>query len=567
MPPSDRLVQRGRKTRPVNALGDGMSRKGWTLVAVVLGSGVVFLDSTVVTVALPEIGRDLPRSVLGVLEGQSYVYYGYLLSLSALLILGGALTDFHGRRRMFGVGLAGFGITSVMCGVAWSLELLVLFRVLQGASGALLVPGSLSIITATFSGEEQGRAFGVWAGASAATTILGPLVGGALVAYVSWRAVFLINVPLIAAGLWITRRFMAETRDEEATGRFDWKGAAVAAVTVGGLTFGAIRGQVTEWRELSAFVALALGGAGLVAFPVLMARSRSPLVPLSLFRSRNFTVTNVSTLVIYGALYVVFQYLALFAIGVVGYNEVAFGIATIPGMVFLAAFSTRFGALASRLGPRWFMAVGPGIMGLGLLWLTRFPVDSTPWVADLGDLWSFVPPRGYLVDVLPALLLFGIGVMVMVAPLTMALMRSVPVRHSGIGSAFNNAISRVGPQLAGAVLFIAITASFYAALGAEIPRLDVTSPQVRQQVAPLNPVAPEVDADVAEAAESASTDAFRLAMLVAAVLCFAGATINALGIRNEELREELPAPEPEPVCPPMPGAHLESDTRPEALQP
>jgi EmrB/QacA subfamily drug resistance transporter len=545
----------------------GVSRKTWTLVAVVLGSGVVFLDSTVVTVALPQIGRELPRSFLGLLEGQSYVYYGYLLSLSALLILGGALTDFYGRRRMFAVGLAGFGVTSVLCGLAWSLETLVLFRVLQGASGALLVPGSLSIITATFSGEEQGRAFGVWAGASAATTILGPLVGGSLVAYVSWRAVFLINVPLVAVGLWITRRFMAETRDEEATGRFDWTGAAVAAVAVGGLTFGAIRGQATEWQEPSSFVALGLGLAALVAFPLLMARSSHPLVPLSLFRSRNFTVTNVSTLVIYGALYVVFQYLALFAIGVVGYNEVAFGIATIPGMVFLALFSTRFGALASRLGPRWFMAAGPAIMGLGLLWFARFPRDSAPWVAELGNLGSLVPPRGYLVDVLPALLLFGVGVMVMVAPLTMALMRSVPVRHAGIGSAFNNAISRVGPQLAGALLFIAITASFYAALSAEAPRLDVSAPELRQQVAPLNPVAEDVDADVAAAAESASTDAFKLAMLVGAILCFSGAAINALGIRNEELREEIPAPEPEPVCAPMPGAHLEPETQPEALPP
>ena len=170
-------------------------------------------------------------------------------------------------------------------------------------------------------------------------------------------------------------------------------------------------------------------------------------------------------------------------------------------------------------------------------------------------------------DVLPALLLFGIGVMVMVAPLTMALMRSVPVRHAGIGSAFNNAISRVGPQLAGALLFIAITASFYAALGGEVPRLDVSAPEVRQQVAPLNPVAEDVGEEVAAAAESASTDAFKLAMLVAAILCLAGAAINALGIRNEELREEVPAPEPEPVCAPMPGAHLEPETQPEALPP
>src|SRR3982074_846279 len=183
-----------------------MSTKRWILVAAVLGSGIVFLDSTVVNVALPRIGRDLPRSFLGVLEGQSYVYNAYLLTLSALLILAGALTDFYGRQRMFLLGLLGFGVTSVLCGVAPTMELLVVFRVLQGAAGALLVPGSLALITANFSGEEQGRAFGVWAGASAGTTILGPAVGGFLVDTISWRAAFLVNVPLVALAAWATWR-------------------------------------------------------------------------------------------------------------------------------------------------------------------------------------------------------------------------------------------------------------------------------------------------------------------------------------------------------------------------
>src|SRR5207237_83723 len=209
-----------------------LTYKRWSLVAAVLRSGIVFLDSTVVNVALPRIGHDLPRLFLGVLEGQSYVYNAYLLTLCALLILAGALNDFYGRRRMFALGLAGFGVTSVLCGLAPTMETLVLFRIVQGATGAMLVPGSLALITANFSGEEQGRAFGVWAGASGATTILGPVVGGLLVDTISWRAAFLINVPLIAIALWATLSHVPESRDEEATPRFDWFGAAIVALAV-----------------------------------------------------------------------------------------------------------------------------------------------------------------------------------------------------------------------------------------------------------------------------------------------------------------------------------------------
>src|SRR4029079_16516383 len=239
--------------------GVGMSRKFWILFAAVLGSGIVFLDSTVVNVALPRIGRDLPRIFLGVLEGQSYIYNAYLLTLSSLLILAGALSDYYGRRRMFlyGLGgfcarsvlygLVGFGATSVLCGLALNTELLVLFRILQGAAGAVLVPGSLALLTANFSGEEQGRAFGIWAGASGATTILGPVVGGLLVDTVTWRAAFLINIPLVALALWATWQHVPESRDEQASSHFDWLGAAVVALAVGGLAFGTIYGQERHW--------------------------------------------------------------------------------------------------------------------------------------------------------------------------------------------------------------------------------------------------------------------------------------------------------------------------------
>src|ERR1700694_5163261 len=198
------------------------SYKRWTLEAAVLGSAIVFLDSTVVTVALPHIGSELRSNIFGVLEGQAYVYSGYLLTLSALLILAGALSDYYGRKRMFAVGLIGFGVSSILCGLAPSLEVLIAARVLQGVFGALLVPGSLALISAAFEKEEQGRAYGVWSGASAGTTILGPLIGGILVDTISWRAAFLINVPIIAVALWAVFTHVREIRDEEATGRFDW---------------------------------------------------------------------------------------------------------------------------------------------------------------------------------------------------------------------------------------------------------------------------------------------------------------------------------------------------------
>jgi EmrB/QacA subfamily drug resistance transporter len=507
-------------------------QKRWILAAVILGSSIVFLDSTVVNVALPTIGRELPVSLVGVLEGQSFVYNGYLLALSALLILAGALSDYYGRRRMYVIGLVGFGVTSVLCGLAPTMELLIVFRILQGAAGALLVPGSLAILTQTFSGEERGRVFGIWAGASAATTLFGPFLGGLLVDFVSWRLAFLINVPLVVVAVYATIRELPERRDANASGRFDWLGAFVIALAVGGLSFGAIRGQERNWQDPLAFMALGVGALATIAFPILMARSDHPLVPLSLFRSRNFTVTNLSTLLIYGALYVFSYFNSLFLQGTLGYTATASGLVGVPGSLFLVLFSARFGGLAARYGPRVFMAVGPAIMGLGLLWLARFPSNSAPWLLNPSKPETILPSSGYLVDALPALLIFGLGLTMMVAPLTTALMSSVPAAYSGIASAVNNAISRVGPQLAGAIIFIAITATFYAGLAARVPGIDPSSPALRREVTPLNPPGPGVPPAIASAARDASTDAYHLAMLVAAGLLLAGAAVNAVGIRN-----------------------------------
>jgi EmrB/QacA subfamily drug resistance transporter len=501
------------------------------MVAVILGSGIVFLDSTVVNVALPKIGEDLQSNLLSKFAAENFVYYGYLLSLSSLLILAGALNDYFGRKKMFSIGLMAFGVTSLMCGIAPNIELLIAFRVLQGAAGAILVPGSLAIITATFEGEEQGRAFGLWAGASAGTTILGPFVGGILVDAISWRAAFLINVPLVLLAVWACLTFMQESRDEEATGQFDWVGAAVVFLAVGGLSFGTIIGQQENWKGALPYVSLAIGGIAAIAFPFLMARAKHPLVPLELFKSRNFTVTNISTLVIYGALYVTFAFTAIFVQGTLGYNPAAAGLIGVPGTLFLALFSTRFGKLAARYGSRLFMAVGPAIMGLGVLWFARVPNTSDAWGFQIRHISTWPPPASYATDWLPGYILFGIGLMIMVAPLTTALMTSVPAHNSGVASAVNNAISRVGPQLFGALIFVAIATSFYNSVGTQVG-VSGSSPTLRKQVAPLNPPGENASPELQRAVRNASTDSFHLAMAIGAGLLLLGAAVNAVGIQN-----------------------------------
>ena len=519
-----------------------MTSKRWILAAAVLGSGIVFLDSTVVNVALPRIGHDLHRLFLGVLEGQSYVYNAYLLTLSALLILAGALSDFYGRRRTFMLGLVGFGATSVLCGLAPNMELLVLFRVLQGAAGALLVPGSLALLTANFEGEEQGRAFGVWAGASGATTILGPVVGGLLVDTVSWRAAFLINVPLVIVAIWATWKHVPESRDEQASPQFDWLGAVIVALAVGGLAFGTIYGQQRDWSDPIGYIALGVGVVATAGLPVYMMRAPHPLIPLKLFGSRNFAVTNLSTLLIYGALYVTFYYLVLFQQGTIGYTAAAAGLAGIPGTLFLIFLSARFGSLAARYGPRWFMAVGPVLMALGVLWFSRVPESSTAWRLQLGSPSSYLPPVSYFTDFLPGSIVFGVGICILVAPLTTALMTSVPVRNSGVASAINNAISRVGPQLAGALIFVFLTANFYSYLASRVS-VNVNDPGFRASISPLNT---PTDQQLVAVVRDASTSSFHIAMYLGATLLLLGALVNAVGIVNAAARKpeaEAKAPE------------------------
>ena len=514
-----------------------MSRsQRWSLLAAILGSWIVFLDGTVVNIALKRIGQELPTSFLGVLEGQAYVVSGYLAVLAALLIIAGALADFYGRRRIFVIGLVAFGAISVLCGLAPTLEVLVLARVLQGAAGALLVPGSLAIITHAFQGEARGRAFGLWASATSALTLLGPIVGGVLVDSLSWRVAFLINLPLVAIAVWATRTHVQESRDPDADGRFDWFGAIVGAVAIGGLAFGAIRGQEHEWRDSLAWISLGVGAVALVAFPILMATRPRPLVPLSLFRIRDFAVINLATFLIYGELYVGFTYNALLFQGTLGYNALGASIVGLPASVMMIVLSPRVGSLTGRFGPRIFLVTGPLLLAAGQLWYARLPATSKPWLADFGNLATLIPPGDVLVDILPAVLISGIGISLVVAPLTSTLMSSIPERRSGLGSAINNALSRVGQPLLGALIFVAITASFYNAMATRVPGFDASDRTVRSVIVPLNPPKTAVPAEVATAARESSVDAFHLAALVSAGLLIAGAAVSGVGLGSRANR-------------------------------
>ncbi len=512
------------------------------MLAAILGSSMVFLDALVVNLALPRIGEELPATLVSVLEGQTYVVSAYLAILAALLILAGALADYYGRRRVFALGLIGFGGASVLCGLAPTLELLVVFRLLQGAAGALLVPGSLAILTALFEGQARARAFGLWAAATSATTVFGPVVGGLLVDTVSWRAAFLINIPVVLVALWATRRHMAETRADDATGRFDWLGAVVVVVAVGGLAFGAIRGQDRQWQDLLAWGSLAVGLAALVALPVLMARRPNRLVPLGLFRRRRFSTINLSTLLIYGALYTILTFQALFLQNTIGYSATAAGVIGLPTGILLTVLSARVGSMAGRIGARPFLVAGPVLMAAGLLWLARIPATTEAWRLSLGDPSTILPPVSALIDILPAMLLFGVGISLVVAPLTITLMGSVPVANAGLASAINNSVSRIGQPLLSAVIFVVVSGSFYAALAGAVPGFDPSDPAARALVQPLNKPGAGATGMLVDAARSASVDAFHVAAGVCAALLLGGGLANWIGLRPGTDEDPLHAP-------------------------
>jgi EmrB/QacA subfamily drug resistance transporter len=408
----------------------GTARGRWVILAAILGSGIAFLDSTVVNVALPHIGDDLG----GGLSGLQWTLDGYLLTLSALLLLGGALGDEYGRRRMFVIGLVWFTAASVLCGIAPSIGALIGARALQGAGGALLVPGSLSLITASFRPEDHGSAIGAWSGLTGVATSIGPFLGGWLVDAFTWRLVFLINVPLAALALWVTMRHVPESHDPQAGKRPDFAGAGAATLGLAGVVFALIQGPAHGW---SPFVVLAgaVGVIALVAFPFIEMRVSSPLVPLEIFKSRQFSGANGTTFVVYAALGVALFLIVVELQTVLGYSALAAGTATLPITVLMLVLSPRAGRLSQRIGPRIPMTVGPLVVAVGLVLL-----------AGIG------PGTTYFTGIFPGLVVFGLGLSLTVAPLPAAVMGSVEENHVGVGSGVNNAVARVAGLLAVAVL-------------------------------------------------------------------------------------------------------------------
>lgn len=408
----------------------GTTAGRWVIVAAVLGSGIAFLDSTVVNVALPTIGEDLG----GGLSGLQWTVDAYLLTLSSLLLLGGALGDEMGRRRVFVFGLFAFTGASVLCGIAPNIGMLIAARALQGVGGAFLVPGSLSLISASFAPEDRGAAVGAWSGLTGVSTAIGPFLGGWLVDAVSWRLVFLINVPLAAVAVFITLRHVPESHDPEATGHPDYVGAGAVTVGLAGVVFALIEGPKQDW---SAGIILAgvIGVAALIAFPLIELRRRHPLVPLGIFRSRQFSGANATTFTVYAGLSVATFLLVLQLQTVLGYSAIAAGSALLPITVIMLLLSARFGRLAQQIGPRLPMTVGPFVVGAGLLMLSQ--------VAD---------GTSYLTGVLPAVIVLGFGLAITVAPLTAAVLAAVEDHHVGVASGVNNAVARVAGLLAVAVL-------------------------------------------------------------------------------------------------------------------
>jgi EmrB/QacA subfamily drug resistance transporter len=451
----------------------------WVLAVTILGSGVAFLEATVVNVALPKIGSDLDTDVAGL----QWVINGYLLTLAALILLGGSLGDHYGRARIFEIGVIWFTVASALCALAPSTDVLIAARVFQGVGGALLTPGSLAIIEATFHPDDRARAIGAWSGLGGIAAAVGPLLGGYLVDAVSWRAIFLINLPLGAFVVYQARRHVPETRDPTVTGAMDLRGAALAALGLSGFTFALIQAPEQGAGSAPVVIALVTGLIASVLFLRTERRSRQPMLPLEIFSSAQFTSANLLTFVVYAALGGVFFLFVVFLQVSLGYSPIAAGAASLPITALMLLFSARAGALAQRIGPRLPLTLGPVLIAVGMLLM---------WQIDVGD--------GYVTSVLPPVIIFGLGLTLVVAPITATVLAAADPSHAGVASGVNNAVARTA-QLAAVAVFPLI---------AGLSGSDYENP-------------------------AAMADGFHVAMVAAGALCASGGVLAWLTIRNDVL--------------------------------
>ena len=515
-PPCDEgVISATKTTAPC-----GKARGRWILAATILGSSMVFIDGTVVNVALPALQANLNATSVDV----QWVVESYALFLAALLLLGGSLGDHFGRRRIYAIGVVLFALASIWCGLAPSIGQLIAARAVQGIGGALLVPGSLAIISASFPEDERGQAIGTWSGSTAITTAMGPVIGGWLIEHVSWRAVFFLNLPLALAVLLLVARYVPESRNEEESRKLDFLGATLATLSLGSIVYGLIESSRLGLQNPIVIGALLAGLIVFGAFVLVEARVQHPMMPLSLFRSRNFAGANLLTLFLYASLAGTLFFMPLNLIQVQGYTATAAGAATLPFILIMFLLSRWSGGLVKRYGARLPLVVGPIIAAVGFALFLRPGVGGN-----------------YFSTFFPAIVVLGLGMAISVAPLTTTVMNSVTQSHAGIASGVNNAVSRTAGLLAVAVFGLIMFHAFNACLDKRLnampnaadARQALNAERLKLAAADIpRSLNEETRVMIKQAINECFVFGFRRVMLVGAALALAGSVLAWLTIRG-----------------------------------
>ena len=498
-----------------------MTARQWTLAATILGSSMTFIDGTVVNVALPALQEDLHATITDV----QWVIEAYSLFLGGLLLVGGSLGDQFGRKRMFLAGIWLFTLASIACGLAPSIGALITARAIQGVGAAFLVPGSLAIISATFEGADRGRAIGTWSGFSAITAGIGPVAGGWLIEHVSWRAAFLLNVPLAALVIAVSVRFMDESRDDSRTSVIDWAGAFLGVLGLGAIVFALLEWPRPDANRSLVSATLAAGVVALIAFVAVESRAAAPMLPIGLFRSRTFTLANLLTLLLYGALATVFWLVPMNLIEVQHYSATDAGAALLAFPLLMFALSRWSGGLVAKVGSRLPLTVGPIVAAIGLALFARPGIGGSYWTTFF-----------------PAVAVLGLGMAIVVAPLTTTVMSAVEPEHAGVASGVNNAVSRVAGLVAIAVFGIVLISVFDARVTPALDQIELTAvgrSAVERELPKLagadlgsgdavSTVNPDQRVAIRRVVDESFVSAFRRVMLTAAAVALCAAVAGAL---------------------------------------